>query len=127
MCCRADACLACFHAVFEPCLALHHGPQGVPLTGPVTGCGCEHYVLPNSLGATPPSLALAPPPADVTCKAAPSAAGGSGAPALIAVGFVCGFVMLLLGLFAGQVYGRRKARASAVRDGAGESKFVELS
>jgi len=96
--------------VFNPCLLLHHGPQGVPLSAPVTGCGCEVFVMPTSGPAPPPSCA------------APGGAGaqyGPGAMAAVAI------FLLLAGLgfgFCGaKVHQRRQVSPG------GQSKFVELS
>ena len=109
--------------VFNPCLVLHMGPQGVPLSRPVTGCGCEQYVLPlsppASLQSSPPPILPGSPPA--SCPSTDS--NGISSAVLVLVAIVVGVVMLGFGVFAGQVLGRRQAR----RNSAGANKFVELS
>jgi len=97
--------------VFNPCLVLHMGPQGVPLSSSVTGCGCEQYVLPLS------------PPASLQSSCPSTDSNGISSAVLVLVAIVVGVVMLGFGVFAGQVLGRRQAR----RNSAGANKFVELS
>ena len=100
--------------VFNPCLLLHMGPQGVPLSLPVTGCGCEKFVMP----ATGP--APAPPPA--SCPAASPAAAaasaqyGPGAMAAVAI------ILLLVGLGLGFCGGKFQEKRSG---GGGHRKLVE--
>ena len=94
--------------VFNPCLLLHMGPQGVPLTSTVTGCGCERYVLP---GLAPPP----PPVAAHACAAQPPSLAGYSTGSMAGAGIITGLVMCAIGFFFGQWMGRRKAAASHVK------------
>ena len=97
--------------VFNPCLLLHHGPQGVSLSKPVTGCGCEKFVMPAA-GPAPPA----------SCAAPSTSGGGQYGPGSMAA---VALVLLLAGLCFG-FYGERivRRRQAAIP---GHSRLVELS
>ena len=98
--------------VFNPCLLLHHGPQGVPLSKAVTGCGCEKFVMPAT-GPVP-----APPP--TSCPSSPTD-GGPGDPtpynagSMSGAGIITGLIMCAIGFFLGQWRGRRKGATAHVK------------
>ena len=97
--------------VFNPCLLLHHGPQGVSLSKPVTGCGCEKFVMPAA-GPAPPA----------SCAAPSTSGGGQYGPGSMAA---VAIVLLLAGLCFG-FYGERivRRRQAAIP---GHTRLVELS
>ena len=91
--------------VFDPCLVLHSGPMGVPLTSAVTGCGCESRF---------PQVCAAPAPA-TPAPALPSSSSNGGLIAAVVI-------LPLIALASGYCLGRRSPQSRK-----GGPEFQELT